>query len=170
MNGESTDSSLPLESSYLQWNKEFKTCLILIGSIHLLPPCNQMKPYWLKMLFVPAARFIGIFLTVTSLFHTSAASMNHASTAHLLQCPVHWGDVACHRKPAVILWQQCERHTTCRASGLQALLMVLVAGRYFTVLLITENTTHQLDLIKASPYKQSNYNANIQNAREHTFF
>lgn len=58
----------------------------------------------------------------------------------------------------------------CRASGLQALLTVLVVGRDFTVLLITENTTHHLDLVKASPHKQSNCDSNSQNAREHTLF
>lgn len=48
--------------------------------------------------------------------------------------------------------------------------MILVVGRDFTVSLITENKTHQLDLIKASPRKLSNYDANIQNARKHTLF
>lgn len=38
------------------------------------------------------------------------------------------------------------------------------------VLLVTENTAHQLDLIKADRQKQSNYDANIQNAREHPLF
>lgn len=56
----------------------------------------------------------------------------------------------------------------CRASGLQALLTVLVVGKDFTVLLITENTTHHLDLVKASPHKQSNCDNNSQNAREYT--
>ena len=166
---ESTDSSLPLESSYLQWNKEFNMYLILIGIIFLLEACYQMYLCWLKMLFVPAASFIVIFLTVTSstpqlptwitqaqLFCFSAQSTTVMWTATE---SLQW-----------LLWQQCERHITCRASGLQALLTVLVVGRDFTVLLITENTTHQLDLIKASPHKQSDYDANIQNAREHTFF
>lgn len=48
--------------------------------------------------------------------------------------------------------------------------MVLVVGRDFTVLFVTENKTHQLDLIKGSPHKQSDYDANIQNAKEHTLF
>lgn len=31
-------------------------------------------------------------------------------------------------------------------------------------------TSHQLDLIKSSPHKDSNIDANIQSAREYTFF
>lgn len=62
------------------------------------------------------------------------------------------------------------RDITCKARGLQALLAVLVVGRDFTVLLVTENTTRQLDLIKASPPKQRNYDASTENAREHTLF
>lgn len=50
------------------------------------------------------------------------------------------------------------------------MLLTILVGRDFTVLLLTENATHQLGLIKTSPRKQSNHDANIQNAWEHTLF
>lgn len=148
--------------------KSFKTCLILVGVIFFLEACYQLYSCWLKMLFVPDARVMVIFLTVTS----STPQLPTWITQAQLVCFGAQSTRVMQTATESLQWFYDDnvRDITCRASGLQALLTVLVVGRDFTVLLVTENTTHQLDLIKASPHKQSNYDANIQNARERTLF